>query len=256
MMTSHHARQGCVATGLALALALLVASPAAAGPRDDAARVLALFDHEPSVLEVQNAAARYAQVHPGAYDAWLDQAAWAHILPDKVEGKVRRTDDDDIDIRAVLNTGEANPEQNTLQVRDEQMMLELKVRWNLSKLLFNPQKLKAARDVSKLVERREDVLTTVNKLYFARRELQATAVLQPPETVKDMIKTELRLASLTADIDALTGGWFSEEVNRRARSAKPAASFKVKPKARPAPAPEPEPEPDQPPPATDPDPGE
>lgn len=251
-MISPIARCGRLVAWVTLASALLAAPAASAGtPRDDAARVLALFDHEPSVLEVQDAASRYAQVHPDAYDAWLDQAAWAYILPDKVEGQLRRTDDDDIDVRAVI--GGTDTEQNTLQVRDEQLRLELKVRWDLSKLLFNPKKLTAAKDISKLVERREDVLTTVNKLYFARRELQATAVLQPPDTVKDMIKTELRLASLTADIDALTGGWFSEKVSRRARSAQPATFTLGAPRAR---APTPAPVPASPPPTSDPDPGE
>lgn len=222
----------------AIAVILALAPAASATPRDDAARVLALFDHEPGVLEVQDAAARYAKVHPEVYDTWLDQAAWAYALPDKVEGEIRHTGDDDKDVRTTTAT-------NTLTdtvAKDQQLLLQLEVRWNLSRLLYNKDKLTAAKDISKLVERREDVLTTINKLYFARRSLQANAVLDPPGTAKEMITAELRVAGLTADLDALTGGWFSQELAKRQKAAAsrrgptPARAAGPAPTPRPAPA--------------------
>ena len=104
------------------------------------------------------------------------------------------------------------------------------VEWDFSRLLFNPDTLTASRERSRIIERREDLLTTVNKLYFARRQLQAETALKPIEDTKRLIRTELRLASLTADLDALTGGWFSKRLSKR-------TSKKDRPGAMPAPRP-------------------
>jgi hypothetical protein len=157
------------------------------GAKAEALRILARFNHEPTVVEVQNAAARYARVNPGAYENWLSESNYAHALPRRLLGRVRRTDNDDRSARTTnASTGSLS---DTVSARD-QLQLEVLAEWDLSRIVFNRDGILAARQVERIVNQREDVLTTVNKLYFARRQLQA-------------------------DLDALTGGWFSTEVAKR-----------------------------------------
>jgi hypothetical protein len=63
-----------------------------------------------------------------------------------------------------------------------------------------------------MVQLRDDVLNEVTRIYFERRRLQVEMLLSPPERVEDKIEKELRLQELTASIDALTGGFFSEKL--------------------------------------------
>lgn len=183
------------------------------GAKAEALRILARFNHEPTVVDVQNAAARYARVNPGAYDGWLAASNYAHALPRRLLGRIRRTDNDDRSARTTnSSTGSLS---DTVSARD-QLQLEVLAEWDLSRMVFNRDGILAARQVERIVNQREDVLTTVNKLYFARRQLQADLEIEPPSSVQKNIQLQLRIEGLTADLDALTGGWFSTEVAKRA----------------------------------------
>ena len=94
--------------------------------------------------------------------------------------------------------------------RDAQLRLKVFAEWDLSRLIFDQDEYNAAKELSKIVTRREDLLTTINKLYFARRQLQAMALLSPAKTPAKALKYQIQLAGLTADLDALTGNTFSE----------------------------------------------
>ena len=178
-------------------------------PTQQAASVLHQFGHEPNVLEVQDAAARYALVHPETYDNWLSRAAWSNVLPERLTGELQTTADDDKNVRTAELTGSRT---ETLD-RDAQVRLKLFAEWDLSQLIFDQDEYNAAKELSKIVTRREDLLTTINKLYFARRQLQAMALIAPPKTPAKALKQQIQLAGLTADLDALTGGWFSKEID-------------------------------------------
>ena len=66
-----------------------------------------------------------------------------------------------------------------------------------------------------MVQLRDDVLDEVTHLYFERRKLQIELMQNPPKDVNQLIEKELRLQELTADIDAMTGGYLSREIERR-----------------------------------------
>lgn len=187
-------------------------------PTGQAIAVLRHFAYEPSVLEVQDAAARYAVVHPDTYRNWLSRAAWSNVLPERLTGEFQSTLDDDTTEKA---TGaESSSSDYTTRDLDEQLRLKVFAEWDLSRLIFDQDEYNAAKELSKIVTRREDLLTTINKLYFARRQLQAMTLLTPANSAQKALKQEIQLAGLTADLDALTGGWFSKEVaTRHARTA-------------------------------------
>jgi hypothetical protein len=149
-------------------------------------------------------------VNPGSYEQWLTASNWAHALPERIKGEVQQLTRDEKDVRTTSSTNSLSE----LLALDDHLRLELEVQWDLSKLIFNPDKLKASKEISNLVELREDILTTVNKLYFARRRVQIERVLNPPQSLRHAVNVALNIASLTADLDALTGGWFSRQLKK------------------------------------------
>ncbi|TNF38346.1 MAG: hypothetical protein EP329_00650 [Deltaproteobacteria bacterium] len=198
-----------------LAVAIVVTAPAAHADTDpmiQARRLLAKFDFEPTVVEVQRAAAKYARVNPEAYESWQSEARFANLLPRRLYGRLRRTDGDDTDVRT---TSSGSGSVSDLVSTDGELQLELRAEWDLTRLVFNRDGIQATRQIERLVNQREDILTTVNKLYYARRQLQVEMEMSPPTSVEKALRQQLRIDGLTADLDALTGGWFSREVANR-----------------------------------------
>jgi hypothetical protein len=157
-------------------------------------------------------------VHPDTYSNWLSRAAWSNVLPERLTGEFQTTLDDDTTARTTASDNSSS--DYTTRDLDEQLRLKVFAEWDLSRLIFDQDEYNAAKELSKIVTRREDLLTTINKLYFARRQLQAMNVIEPVSSARKALKLELQLAGLTADLDALTGGWFSRTVSQRAATAK------------------------------------
>ncbi len=62
---------------------------------------------------------------------------------------------------------------------------------------------------------REDILDEVNKLYFERIRLKVEIDRLSIEDRVKRLEKKLRLEELTASLDALTGGYYSECLNSR-----------------------------------------
>ena len=184
-----------------------LATPAQAqDAKAEARRILAKFDSEPNIVAVQTAAASYARVNPDAYDSWMSASRFAYLLPSNIRGQLRRQDGDQSDVRTTSSG------LSDLVSTDEQLQIILRADWDLTRLVFNKDSITAARQIERIVNQREDILTTVNKLFFARRQLQVELELEPPTSVERAVKSQLRIDALTADLDALTGGWFSKQI--------------------------------------------
>ena len=69
--------------------------------------------------------------------------------------------------------------------------------------------------MSSLVGVQEGLLREVTSLYFTRRRLMTAMVLNPPQSPNEQITEQLRLDEITANIDALTGGFFTAEEKKR-----------------------------------------
>jgi len=200
-----------------LALGLWASPTLAQDPADAASKALEMFAFEPGVLEVQDAAARYGKVNPAAYKWWQAKTAFANTMPKKVSAEYWYLNRSETDVRTTTTS------TSDTVAKDDHERIRVVAEWDLSRLIFNPDALTATRESSRLVERREDLLTTVNKLYFARRQMQAEGVLAPPADPRKALKAKLRIDGLTADLDALTGGWFSRTVSERRVAASPAS---------------------------------
>jgi hypothetical protein len=64
-----------------------------------------------------------------------------------------------------------------------------------------------------MVELRDDILNAVTRAFFERRRVQMELLMNPPADPKREVEQELKLQELTARLDGLTGGWFSERVD-------------------------------------------
>jgi hypothetical protein len=189
---------------------VLPAAPTGVGvPRrgDSAAKadaLLARFAHEPSVRAVQEAAARWVGADPARLESWRSRVRKAPWLP-QIRTRVVRGFEDDLLTNASGQT----------RVVDDDLTVEVRLQWDLDRLVFDRAELQVSRESALLAELRQDVVAEATRLYFQRRRLQVDQILDPLPVGRARVERELRLAELTALLDGLTGGFFSRALRRR-----------------------------------------
>jgi hypothetical protein len=175
---------------------------------DTAAQTKKLLDKykaEPSVRDVQEAASRYAEVHPELIQSWRSRARLAASAP-QFRAEYRTVNS--ADNRQVEST--SSPSITTNNTVEHRPLV--RAQWDLDRLVFNPDELRVANQTVDLVRLRESVMDQATKLYFERRRLQVENDLAPAADIAGRVRKELRLQELVADIDALTGGFFSKKL--------------------------------------------
>ncbi|HEV7556995.1 MAG TPA: hypothetical protein VGO00_16125 [Kofleriaceae bacterium] len=179
----------------------------------EVARILAKFDDEPTVRQVQVAAITYYNVSPDAIQSLRSRAhnkAWLPSLT--VGGQTWKQSQslavDDIIYRSI---GIARFEDQNAAYYGATASLS----WGLDRLVFNAEEL----DVMSLVGVQDGVQREVTTLYYVRRKLQVDLLLNPPPSTGAKINAELRLQELTGLLDAYTGGFFSKNVKKRRPAA-------------------------------------
>ncbi|MDY0000077.1 MAG: hypothetical protein RBU30_02155, partial [Polyangia bacterium] len=169
---------------------------------EEIARQMRRFDHEPSVDKAQRAAVRLALAGHQLPARLLRAAPRAAWLP-KVQlgaGAQQRRDrrlEEEVGSPSFLRADAAN-----------QITYEIKLSWDLPRLIFEPNTLKVVREAQRITELREQVVMQVTRLYFERRRLQIEILARPSASAATALGRELRLAELTAILNALTGGLF------------------------------------------------
>ena len=192
-----------------------------------ASEVLARFSNEPTVNQVQLWAADYANISPERVQRWLTQSTTFAALPevqltyyvrDDYDQGFEYFDENGLDPR----TTDSNP-QAVIQDADSGQQQEYRVRltFDLDKLIMSSERIRVINEAQDIVKLRDQVLGEVTRLYFERRRLQAERLLAPKSDPVALVKEELRLMELTANLDALTGGAFSAGVARGGAGAAP-----------------------------------
>ncbi|UCB57189.1 MAG: hypothetical protein JSV30_00950 [Candidatus Omnitrophota bacterium] len=152
---------------------------------------------EPTIREVQEAAIRYAEVvHPKVFKALRRDSRLRGFLP---------TISLDYD-KTVY--GSSNNKVGFVGPRD----WGLSFSWDVGELLFSEQTRLVDSNIRLAVQLRDDILDEVTRLYYERRKLQTELIVRPPKKTEDKLAQTLRLQELTANIDALTGGYFSRQL--------------------------------------------
>lgn len=188
------------------------------GPRP-VDEVLATFAHEPDVRDVHRWAEQLAHASPERLQAALRRTRRAAALPTVWVG-YRLTNDRDQDLRYVAADGVTDQHDDHLlglpeeEAFGRQGQLTLQARWDLDELLVSPEHLRMLDEAGDATKRRQEVLVEVNRLYFERRRLQVTELLEPTPDTASRARRALRIAELTANLDALTDGRFSTALTR------------------------------------------
>jgi len=181
--------------------------------------VLAEFAHEPTVQQVQQWAIDYARLNPGMVDRWIASSQSFAVLPElRVEYRFRDGWDQGFDYYPVDGFID-DPSDQVFGLlndagKDQDQYFIVRGTWDLDKLVMSSERIRIINEAQDIVKLRDKVLTEVTRLYFERRRVQVELLLKPPGDLHSLAKEQLRLMELTANIDALTGGGFSQALLR------------------------------------------
>lgn len=176
----------------------------------DRARALADIERrEPSLDEVRMAALRYAGLDGRSESGWGRRARLAGLLPALTLQAQRETDEDEALSRSSTGT------QKLDVGAGEDLDLQARAVWQLDRLVFDEVELRALQTAQRLHRDRLQLLIQVTNIYFQRRKLQIMAIWSPPSDPSKAALDALAVVELGAQLDALTGGYFSRALARR-----------------------------------------
>lgn len=184
-------------------LALAQASP----DQSVVARRLARLDErEPPLPIIQRAALGHAGARRHRERTWVRRARRSALLPTltlrATRGNARDED---------LSTSSTGAERFDVSY-DHDLTLEARARWDLGNVVFHSSELRAAQTAQRLHQQALLLADRVAGVYFQRRILQIQLISNPPT---DRVKRQtaiLRIRQLTAELDTLSGGYFSNYV--------------------------------------------
>jgi hypothetical protein len=188
-------------TWFALAVAAVVAvlaRPAWADDDDARLRALARVERgEPSVREAVAAALRHAGLADHPERGLRRRARIAGALPTLTLRASRDTDWNESEAGARV-VGEV----------EQREVYEARATWRLDRLVFDASELRIASLAQQRARARAALTAQVTALYYKRRAAQMDLLWRPPDTIEEQVRRELIIEELTAQLDALTGGWW------------------------------------------------
>jgi hypothetical protein len=174
---------------------------------------------EPGIKAVQAAAIKYADVDSEKIERWKRQAAKRVFFPRLSIGMDR--DQDKTVANSVWGTSGTNgspgkyfvgPDDET---RYDNRNYSVSLTWELGDLIWSDDQTSIDVRSRLLVQLREDILDEVTKLYFERLRVKMELDELSIEDRRRRREKELRLQELTASLDALTGGYFTQQIQAR-----------------------------------------
>lgn len=211
----------------------LVAQPVHAADFNSPEEVLAQFKDEPTIATVQGMALEYSKTDPKYLDAWMKAAKSAAALPsltlyynyknsygtDYGYYTPEEISDDVAADNDALSESDASDLAfgpfETAKGIDIYHVGSVRATWQLDELVMSSNEIRVINEAQDIVKLRDKVMEEVTRLYFERRRLQVDQLLGSGGELKKKVSDELRLAELTAQLDAYTGGRFSRELNKK-----------------------------------------
>lgn len=151
----------------------------------------------PTIEELQEAALRRAKVDPRASRRWLARARAAAALP-SVRGELDLRRD-----QAWQLDQEAGVADELSQDNGAGQVIRVRVAWELDRLIFDPNELRAARAAVDMAMAREQLLLRLTQLYFER--IQLLAELAGDVAPADALSREIRVREIEALLYGLSG---------------------------------------------------
>lgn len=174
---------------------------------------------EPSVREVQEAAVRYLGFDHGEIEGWKKRARWSAALP-RLQAGFQRDLKDVVSLttrdNVSITDGEVfiGPDENNFdQDFNQGTSFDVKAVWYLNELVFSRDSLAASGERRDWIRERSRTLEGVTESFFTRKRL-LRELEEKTDPFPEREKKKLFLDQMTATIDAHTGGWFSEELEK------------------------------------------
>lgn len=164
--------------------------------------------HEPAIKDIQDAAIRYAEVSPEKISQWRKGAAKKALLPQVSVGLDRNT----TDLWHWEGGSTTKPDDDTLRRGNDSLDWDVSLSWDLSDLIWNDAQTSIDVRSKLMVELRDDILDQVNKLYFERLRVKSELDNLALEDRNKRFDKQLKLQELTASLDSLTAGYYSEQL--------------------------------------------
>jgi hypothetical protein len=170
-----------------------------------------LIGNEPSVREIQKRAIRYANVGNGKISRWHWGSRLRAFVPRFTFGR-----DFSLSENIDIDRGSTNePDRFIRGPEDIDHGWDMGLTWELGDFLYSTAQASIDSRAKALVELRDSILNEVTRVYFERRRVLAEMVFSGPEmTPEENLNLSLRLEELTAQIDALTDGFLSDELGK------------------------------------------
>ncbi len=171
------------------------------------------FDHEPDIYEVHRWAIAYAEVSHKKIEDWRRQArkrAWLPKVGVGIDGDRDWSRSDSIwGSYTVGGQYFVGPDDKT---HGEDLGWDVSLSWDLADLVWSTDQTTIDSRSKLMVELREDILNEVTRIYFERRRVQIELAFSNSLEVTLKIDKEMRIAELSALINALTGGKFGRRI--------------------------------------------
>ena len=163
---------------------------------------------EPTILELQRAAIRYAEVSPDKIINLRKQAAARAFMPEVSVGYNN-------DVYDTISTATLNGKTNFFVGPDDTNSgWDFTAKWDLGDLVYNTAQTSIDSRSKLMVELRNDVLEMLNVAYFERKKIQRQITKIADKENPAYTDREIRIEELTATIDGLTGGYLSRRLGR------------------------------------------
>jgi len=163
-------------------------------------------DPEASCLTAIRAkAVALAMVEPERGQSYVSRARRAAWLPElrlRIDRRFGRSESLDIPSTSTSVTSPLGVDTV------DDVRYEARVTWDLGRLVFSNDELAAQAQTMRMTELRRDIEVTVSRLYFERRRLRLDRLPSGPG--ERTLRRDLRIREIEAELDALSGGGFSQ----------------------------------------------
>ena len=193
-------------------------------PRPSLAQAMTRIHDRPTILATQQAAVARIQVSPATARKWLRRARAAAALP-TVSAQVDL--DHDRSVALDQEPGAADMLSNDLE---RTTGVRIRGTWNLDRLVFTVDELRAARAAQDMHAWRERLLLDVTRLYFTRKRALLALVLEPPASPAEHAEKLAAIEEMEATLRGLTGLSFARRW-RQPRNSAPTTAAKSRPEA-------------------------
>jgi len=169
-----------------------------------------VFNSEPTIRDLQQAALRFNEVGPEKIKKWRSESKARALLP-KVSFDIDRNTTDLWHWESGSSTKAGD---DILMPGQDSIDWGATISWELGDLIWSDDQTNIDVRSRLTTQLRNDILDDLRRAYFERKRLQFEIMANPPKDEKARFDKELRIQELTQAIDDLTGNYLSDHIKK------------------------------------------